>query len=121
MGGGEGVQESGVRLLWPRTGRDGFVLALAALFGEVRVSGRASVNQAQVQAVARETSYRIREGVKAVIGQVLRMFRWALLPGNAWETWGRDLVADLPAVYSLGPQPHLEPGLAQDGRGGAMR
>jgi hypothetical protein len=25
-------------------------------------------------------------------------FRWALLPGNARETWGRDLVADLPAV-----------------------
>jgi hypothetical protein len=24
--------------------------------------------------------------------------RWALLPGNAQETWGRDLVADLPAV-----------------------
>jgi len=24
--------------------------------------------------------------------------RWALLPGNARETWGRDLVADLPAV-----------------------
>ena len=66
--------------------------------GEVRVSGRASANQAQVQAVARGTSYRIREGVKAVIGQVLRMFRWALLPGNARETWGRDLVADLPAV-----------------------
>jgi hypothetical protein len=89
--------------------------------GEVRVSGRASANQAQVQAVARGTSYRIREGVKAVIGQVLRMFRWALLPGNAWETWGRDLVADLPAVYPLGPQPHSEPGLAQDGRGRAMR
>ncbi len=56
MGGGEGVQESGVRLLWPRTGRDWFVLALAALFGEVRVSGRASANQAQVQAVARGRS-----------------------------------------------------------------
>jgi hypothetical protein len=25
-------------------------------------------------------------------------FRWALLPGNARETWGRELVADLPAV-----------------------
>jgi hypothetical protein len=25
-------------------------------------------------------------------------FRWALLPGNARETWGRDLVADLPTV-----------------------
>jgi hypothetical protein len=24
--------------------------------------------------------------------------RWALLPGNARETWGRDLVAGLPAV-----------------------
>ncbi len=24
--------------------------------------------------------------------------RWALPPGNARETWGRDLVADLPAV-----------------------
>jgi hypothetical protein len=24
--------------------------------------------------------------------------RWALLPGNARETWGRDLVVDLPAV-----------------------
>ena len=67
-----------------------------------------------------EISRRIREGVKAVIGQVLRMFRWALLPGNARETWGRDLVADLPAVYPLGPQPHSEPGLAQDGRGRAI-
>jgi hypothetical protein len=25
-------------------------------------------------------------------------FRWALLPGNARETWGRELLADLPAV-----------------------
>jgi hypothetical protein len=25
-------------------------------------------------------------------------FRWALLPGNARETWGRELVDDLPAV-----------------------
>jgi len=25
-------------------------------------------------------------------------FRWALLPGNAQETWGRELLADLPAV-----------------------
>jgi len=25
-------------------------------------------------------------------------FRWALFPGNARETWGRDLVADLPPV-----------------------
>ena len=25
-------------------------------------------------------------------------FRWALLSGNARETWGRGLVADLPAV-----------------------
>jgi hypothetical protein len=24
--------------------------------------------------------------------------RWALLPGNARETWGRELLADLPAV-----------------------
>jgi hypothetical protein len=118
-------------------------------------------------------------------------FRWALLPGNARETWGRDLVADLPAVlgdrgfplgprgqdptlsgqgrkvggnrvervdgegaqldrnavqrdgavfgassdrgsvllgpgspnkpHSGSPQPHSEQGLAQDGRGGAMR
>jgi hypothetical protein len=101
--------------------------------------------------------------------------RWALLPGNARETWGRELLADLPAVLGdrgfrwvqgvktppyrvrggkvvetgwrgwmgrvrnwiearsfwglaarvnlilLGPQPHSEPGLAQDGRGGAMR
>jgi hypothetical protein len=45
--------------------------------GEVRVSGRASANQAQVQAVARGTSYRIREGVKAVIGQVLRIWTYA--------------------------------------------
>jgi hypothetical protein len=25
-------------------------------------------------------------------------FRWALLPGNARETWGRELLVDLPAV-----------------------
>jgi len=25
-------------------------------------------------------------------------FRWALLPGNARETWGKELLADLPAV-----------------------
>jgi hypothetical protein len=118
-------------------------------------------------------------------------FRWALLPGNARETWGRELLADLPAVlgdrgfrwvqgvktppyrvrggkvvetgwrgwmgrvrnwietrfsvmvrslglhriearsfwglaargkpHSAGSQPHSESGLAQDGRGGAMR
>jgi hypothetical protein len=29
-------------------------------------------------------------------------FRWALLSGNARETWGRDLVADLPAVLGTG-------------------
>jgi hypothetical protein len=117
--------------------------------------------------------------------------RWALLPGNARETWGRELLVDLPAVLGdrgfrwvqgvktppyrvrggkvvetgwrgwmgkvrnwietrfsvmvrslglhriearsfwglaarvnlilLGSQPHSEPGLAQDGRSGAMR
>jgi len=31
-------------------------------------------------------------------GHRVHFFRWALLPGNAQETWGRDLVADLPAV-----------------------
>ena len=25
-------------------------------------------------------------------------FRWAILPGNARETWGRDLLDGLPAV-----------------------
>jgi hypothetical protein len=28
--------------------------------------------------------------------------RWALLPGNARETWGREFLADLPAVLGTG-------------------
>ena len=63
----------------------------------------------------------LQESIIPVMNERGLLFRWALLPGNARETWGRGLVADLPAVYPLGPQPHSEPGLAQDGRGGAMR
>jgi len=63
----------------------------------------------------------LQESIMPVMNERGLLFRWALLPGNARETWGRDLVADLPAVYPLGPQPHSEPGLAQDGRGRAMR
>jgi len=53
MGGGEGVQESGVRLLWPRTGRDWFVLALAALLvlgivGNLVSSGQEEILVGQV-------------------------------------------------------------------------
>jgi hypothetical protein len=53
MGGGEGVQESGVRLLWPRTGRDWFVLALAALLvlgivGNLVSSGQEEIVVGQV-------------------------------------------------------------------------
>jgi hypothetical protein len=43
----------------------------------------------------------LQESIMPVMNERGLLFRWALLPRNARETWGRDLVADLPAVYPL--------------------
>ena len=40
----------------------------------------------------------LRESIMPVMNERGLFFRWALLPGNARETWGKELLADLPAV-----------------------
>ncbi len=40
----------------------------------------------------------LRESIMPVMNERGLFFRWLILPGNARETWGRELLGDPPAV-----------------------